>query len=124
MPSVECPVCKKKGWGFYGEPDSCLTCFGTRQVWVEPAAPTREDFFGAMAKELDYAYAKHGKELWGRHEFASILREEFDELWDDIKADAPTEQLLMEVVQVAAMCLRYAETGDKRRGAHPPLVTR
>lgn len=85
---------------------------------------TREQFFKAMSDELDYAYKKHGKALWGRHEFSSILREEVDEAWDDVKADAPTEQLLAEVVQIAAMCLRYAETGDRTRGEHPPITPR
>lgn len=86
--------------------------------------PTRQGFFDAIGNEVDYAYRKHSKVLWSRHEFMSILREEFEEAWDDVKADAPTEQLLAEVVQIAAMCLRYVETGDRTRGAHPPIKTR
>jgi NTP pyrophosphatase (non-canonical NTP hydrolase) len=84
----------------------------------------RQQFFNAMANELDFAYAKHGRGLWGRHEFHSILMEEFEEVWDEIKENGPTEKLLKEVVQVAAMCLRYAETGDRYLGPHPIIPRR
>lgn len=62
--------------------------------------------------ELDRAYAKHGNEPWSRHEFYAILLEEVEELWDDIKADRPLPMVLKELIQVAAMCQRYAETGQ------------
>lgn len=69
----------------------------------------------AVANELERAYAKHGREQWGRHEFYAILKEEVDELWDDIKADAPQDKLRHEAIQVAAMVFRYLETGDRYR---------
>ena len=72
----------------------------------------RHSFVELVTAELDRAYAKHGEEPWSRHEFYAILKEEVDELWDDIKADEPLDKTLKELVQVAAMCLRYAETGD------------
>lgn len=75
----------------------------------------RGELFARIGKELDRAYAKHGRDAWGRHEFFAILKEEVDELWDDIKADAPDESLYKELVQVAAMCFRYYETGDRYR---------
>ena len=78
---------------------------------------TRDYFFKLMQDEIDRAYAKHGTELWGRHEFYGILKEEVDELWDDIKKDAPSSELKAELIQVAAMCLRYFETGDRWRGS-------
>lgn len=74
----------------------------------------REGFILMIKDELDRAYVKHGAESWSRHEFYSILLEEVDELWDDIKADKPLEDVLKELVQVSAMCLRYAETGDMK----------
>lgn len=77
-----------------------------------------------ILEELDRAYAKHGRETWGRHEFYAILLEEVDELWDAIKADLPMEEVLSEVVQVAAVCLRYMETGDRYRGPHPEVTAR
>lgn len=75
----------------------------------------RADFIAQIIAELERAYAKHGAEQWGRHEFYGILKEEVDELWDDIKSDAPQETLEKELIQVAAMCLRYFETGDRYR---------
>lgn len=81
----------------------------------------RYQIFDAVDQELDRAIEKHGNNLWGRHEFHSILQEEMDEVWDDIKANAPSEQLLKEIVQVMAVCLHYLETGDARRGDHPTL---
>ncbi|HVE25404.1 MAG TPA: hypothetical protein VNC22_08375 [Sporichthya sp.] len=77
----------------------------------------RYNFIAEVEAELDRAYAKHGDGLWGRHEFYGILKEEVDELWDAIKADAPREQLMFELRQVVAMCVRYVETGDRYRDA-------
>ena len=73
----------------------------------------RYDLFEKIGYELDRAYNKHGALPWGRHEFFGILYEEVDELWDAIKQDLPREELLKELVQVAAMCVRYYETGDR-----------
>ena len=75
-------------------------------------AQARSRFVKLVTSELDRAYAKHGDEPWSRHEFYAILLEEVDELWDDIKADKPLDLVMKELVQVAAMCLRYAETGE------------
>lgn len=75
----------------------------------------RFEFLGKIGAELDRAYAKHGTQQWGRHEFYGILKEEVDELWQDIKDDAPQEALEKELVQVAAMCVRYFETRDRYR---------
>lgn len=72
----------------------------------------REVFLTRVKEELDRAYDKHGREPWSRHEFYAILLEEVEEMWDDIKADKPLEVMLKELIQVTAMCLRYAETGD------------
>jgi NTP pyrophosphatase (non-canonical NTP hydrolase) len=63
--------------------------------------------------ELDRAYAKHGREPWGRREFYAILKEEVDELWDAIKNDEPADRVHEEAVQVAAVVRRYLETGDR-----------
>lgn len=78
----------------------------------------------AIRSELDHAYKKHGREPWGRHEFYAILLEEVEELWQAIKSDAPQEEVLKELRQVAAMCFRYYETGDRYRGEHPIMSMR
>lgn len=68
-----------------------------------------------ISRELERAYAKHGREQWGRHEFYAILLEEVDEVWEEIKADSPQAQLRREIIQVAAMAIRYLETKDRYR---------
>lgn len=79
----------------------------------EGRAIMRADFGREVLSELDRAYAKHGDESWSRYEFYGIIAEEFEEMWDCIKRDAPTEALMDEVIQVAAMCLRFIETGGE-----------
>lgn len=75
----------------------------------------RDIFLAAIEDELARAYAKHGAPQWSRHEFYGVMKEEVDEVWDDIKSNAPQKQLMAEVAQVAAMCIRYAETLDRFR---------
>jgi NTP pyrophosphatase (non-canonical NTP hydrolase) len=82
------------------------------------------EWMQAVRGELDHAYAKHGREPWGRHEFYAVLLEEVEELWEAIKSDAPQQDVLAELRQVIAMCVRYVETGDRYRGAHPPIPMR
>lgn len=73
---------------------------------------TRNQIHEAVGEELYRAYLKHGIKPWSRHEFAAILREEFDELWEVIKADEPEENIRLEAIQVAAMAIRYLETSS------------
>lgn len=82
------------------------------------------EFQDAVAAELKHAYDKHGRNPWGRHEFYGVLKEEVDEIWDAIKQDLPMSEVLKEIAQVAAMCQRYAETGDRYAGKHPPIPIR
>ena len=77
----------------------------------------RERIMAMIFEELDKAYAKHGQDQWGRHEFYAILKEEVDELWDAIKADMPMGEVRAEAIQVAAMVIRYLETGDRYQDA-------
>lgn len=80
------------------------------------------DLFSYISKELGRAYAKHGAELWGRHEFYGVLKEEFKELEDAIFNDHTMERVLEEAAQVAAVVFRYYESGDRYRGDHPSLT--
>ena len=84
----------------------------------------RDDILKAIIAELDHAYNKHGSLPWGRHEFYAILLEEVEEVWEDIKKDSASEDLVKEIIQVAAMCIRYLETDDRYRGIHPPIPIR
>src|SRR4249920_3035738 len=72
-----------------------------------------EKIHRVAAEELKKAFQKHGYAKWSRHEFYAILLEEFEELWDDIKADAPETKLNKELYQIIAVCYRFLNTGDK-----------
>jgi len=95
---------------------------------IDPILARRGTLFSLVCDELDNAYAKHGGEQWGRHEFYGVLKEEVDELWDAIKHDEPMEKVYAELIQVAAMCFRYYETRDRyqeaptHRGFRPEVV--
>lgn len=82
---------------------------------TEKMLKRRGKFFDAIEAELDRAYKKHAAPQWSRHEFYGVMLEEVDEAWDDNKKNAPQEQLMAEVVQIAATCVRYAETLDRFR---------
>lgn len=53
------------------------------------------------------ACSKHGP-MKSPHEGHSVIREEFDELWDHVKADTgQTAEARKEALQLAAMGVRY-----------------
>ena len=57
--------------------------------------------------EAQRATAKHAP-MRSPHEGISVLREEFEELWDHVKADTgETKEAREEAIQVAAMAVRY-----------------
>ena len=88
---------------------------GMRLIWMvaEIAGYVRAEITTEIYQELERAYAKHGRDRWGRHEAYAIILEELEEAWDAIKADAPPERVRAELIQVAAMVYRYLETGDR-----------
>jgi len=61
-----------------------------------------------VGKEYDLACEKF-PEMRSYHEGFAILKEEVDELWDEVKAHPPRceELIKKECVQVAAMALRF-----------------
>lgn len=68
-----------------------------------------QQFPNLVAAELKKARAKH-RGIQSRHEGYAVLLEEVDELWEEIKAqDVNQDKLGKELVQVAAMCQRFAE---------------
>lgn len=65
-----------------------------------------EAIFGEVEEELERASAEFGP-FRSPHEGYAILKEEVDELWDDVKCSAPTECMRAEAIQVAAMAVRF-----------------
>lgn len=62
-------------------------------------------------QEIMRAKTKHPKDFNSTHEGFAILKEEVDEMWDEIKRNN-TELAVYEAVQVAAMAIRFvAEFG-------------
>ena len=82
----------------------------TTQISQTDKDLARTRFLKLISDEVDRAIKKHGDDQWKRHEFYGIILEEVEEMWDAIKGDDSDEHLLEEMVQVAAMCLRFAET--------------
>lgn len=63
-----------------------------------------------VSEELDKALRKHPK-FASAHEGWAVIREEVDELWDEVKvrqAKRRRDKMRKEAIQVAAMALRFA----------------
>ena len=59
-----------------------------------------------VRRELNFATAKFGP-FASAHEGYAILKEEVDELWDNIKANNSLYAQREEAIQIAAMAIRY-----------------
>lgn len=62
----------------------------------------------AVKEEVIRAATKFGK-ITSRHEGASIIHEEYDEFWNEVKRNAPINQIT-EGVQLSAMAALYVAT--------------
>lgn len=72
------------------------------EPYIQPAT-------ASVLDELKKARAKH-KAMTSPHEGISVIHEEFEELWDHVKADTgKTPEARHEAVQLAAMAIRYIE---------------
>ena len=62
-----------------------------------------------VAAEVDQAVAKHPP-MHSSHEGYSVILEELDELWDEVKKqtkDRSRDRMRLEAMQVAAMAVRF-----------------
>ena len=62
-----------------------------------------------VSQELEYARFKHPEPYHSGHEGCAIIREEFEELWDEVKKDMPLDRQRAEAIQVAATAIRYVQ---------------
>lgn len=69
-----------------------------------------------VLRELERATEKHPTPIRSRHEGYGVLAEEFEEMWDEIKADAPDERVRAEALQVAAMAIRMIYDLNLKKG--------
>jgi len=79
----------------------------------KPDLRKRNVALAMIHEEIGRSYSLHGCPRWGRHEAYAIIKEELDEVWEAIRADAPFEEVMKELIQTAAMCVRYIETEPK-----------
>lgn len=89
------------------------------EVDLVPGYLFPKDIYGwALEKaylEVARAKSKYKDNFNSTHEGFAVLKEEVDEMWDDIKKDRLPESIA-EAVQVAAMAIRYiAEMGIKKQ---------
>ena len=68
-----------------------------------------------VCRELNLAAGKF-EGFNSAHEGYAVLKEGVDELWDDIKANAPLASQRKEAIQVAAMAIQFIldVTGDEK----------
>jgi hypothetical protein len=77
------------------------------EVLFSRVRPQAEQVMDEMMTALKSAMIKHAP-MHSPHEGCSVLREEFEELWDHVKADTGrSPEARKEAIQVAAMAIRY-----------------
>ena len=68
------------------------------------------DIFAEIQEELKRATLIHGSPFRSAHEGWAIIREEVDELWDEVKSDyRMITKMRREAIHVAAMALRFIQ---------------
>ena len=66
----------------------------------------KNDAIKMVLDELSFATSKFGK-FNSTHEGYAVIKEELDELWDEIKNNSNENVLREEAMQVAAMGIRF-----------------
>ena len=81
--------------------------------YYTPSLP--EDVLESIEAEYCHAKQKHPAGYASPHEAASIIREEFEEFWDTVKADANYMSMEFELRQIAVTAIRALEMFRDRR---------
>lgn len=107
MNETACALCAKVGnWGKYA---TCEACWS--KEWMGKSSPSREDVYRLIDAERD-----RQREKWREkeHEFRgnklSVLLEEVGEVAKAINEDEGPERLREELVQVAAVAVKWVQT--------------
>ena len=75
-----------------------------------PVPPEQKSKFSALREileEYDRARQLHPGGMHSAHEGFAVLKEEVDELWDEVKRNATKERMAQEAVQIGAMALAF-----------------
>ena len=67
--------------------------------------PDTRDIINSVLIELNKATTKHGP-FHSTHEGYAVIKEELEELWDEVKVNNK-EKARLEAIQVAAMAIRF-----------------
>lgn len=74
-----------------------------------------DEILACIKWEVEHAEAKHPP-MHSAHEGHSVIREEFEELWEHVRADTGrSTEAMLEAIQTAAMCVRYIRDVVHRR---------
>lgn len=85
-----------------------MTLQAERELTVDEKIVRARRVLALMEEELVKAWTKHPGKFHNAHEGHSVIAEEFDELWDEVKADMAYDQGgLKEAIQTGAMCVRF-----------------
>lgn len=79
---------------------------------------TIQDILADIAAEVQRAEAKH-RPMASPHEGWAVLREEVDELWDEVKKQTSARSAVAmrtECIQIAAMAIRFVRDVVERPG--------
>lgn len=71
-----------------------------------PDGDKRCDWISQVIEEYESATRKFGP-FNSAHEGYAVIKEELDELWDEIKGSQSVDRMTKEAIQVAAMALRF-----------------
>ncbi|OQA48730.1 MAG: hypothetical protein BWY47_00936 [Bacteroidetes bacterium ADurb.Bin302] len=61
-----------------------------------------------MCNSAVFSNRLYGRNFISRHEAISVIREEFEEAWDEVKKNGSKERLLSELEQLGAMVILFA----------------
>jgi predicted RNase H-like HicB family nuclease len=61
--------------------------------------------FEKIVEEIYHARKKHPKNFHSHHEAYAIIKEEFEEWWDSVKADKPDEREMISVLAMGVLSL-------------------
>lgn len=76
-----------------------------------------------VLREYERGDAKHGQ-YHSIHEGYAVIKEELDELWDEIKKQEPSgEHMYEEAIQVAASAVKFAKRLGEKAVAHAETVS-
>ena len=76
----------------------------------------RENILREVTNRLRIAQERHGPAFASAHEAVSVIREELDELWDEVKRKEHMRsnvKLRNETIDIAVAALRYAVQLDQ-----------